>query len=81
MYVSEEEMGLCSCVPMDNVHDVALCCNTIRNVALGLWLVATPAIARQTHKPISKPPMSNPQSQAMIRPSQGFCAAQFMFTL
>ena len=35
-YVCKEEMGLCSCVPMYNVHDVALCCNTIRNVVLGL---------------------------------------------
>jgi len=34
MYVSEEEMGLCSRVIMFNVHDVALRCNTIRNVAL-----------------------------------------------
>jgi len=31
--VSEEEMGLCSCVP---IYDVALCCNTVINVALGL---------------------------------------------
>jgi len=47
-YVCEEKMGLCSCVPMYNVHDGVLCYNTVRNVALGLCLVVVghPAIAR-----------------------------------
>jgi len=43
MYVSEEEMGLRSCVPMYNVHDAALCCNTIKMwLLVSDWLV-TPA--------------------------------------
>jgi len=45
MCVNEEEMGLCSCVMCAHVDNVALCCNTVRNVALGLWLVGHPCIA------------------------------------
>jgi len=38
MCVSNEEMGWCSCVcvPTAHVYDVALCGNTVRNVAHGL---------------------------------------------
>ena len=79
-YVCEEKMWLCSCVPMYNVHDVVLCCNTVTNVALGLCLVGQPCNSK-THRPNSKQPMFNPQLQVTMRPSQGFCAAQFRFRL
>jgi len=48
MYVSEKEMELCPCTPMYNAHDVVLCCNTVRNVALGLWLVGVPCKRRSS---------------------------------
>ena len=43
----EEETRLCSCVPM---CDVALCSNTVKYVALGLWLVGHPCNLRSAQR-------------------------------
>jgi len=47
-------------VSMYNVRDVVVCCNTVRNVALALWLVGHLCNSK-THRPSSKPLISNPR--------------------